>query len=60
MLEREATCDQVVGEQTLPAFIVRKKLLAVWDCPYVKQFQDEISRYAEICELEPLFKENKG
>ena len=60
VLEREVACDQDLGGQPLPAFIVRKKVLAVWDCPYVKQFQDEISRYAEICDLEPVFKENKG
>lgn len=59
MLEREPGADQIIEGKKLPAFITRKKLLAIWDCPYVKQFQDEIGRYAVICELEPVFKENK-
>lgn len=59
MLEREPGSDQIIEGQNLPAFIIRRKLLAIWDCPYVKQFQEEIGRYAEICELEPIFKENK-
>jgi len=41
-------------------FIVRRKILAIWDCPYVQQFKNEIAAYAEICELEPVFKENKA
>ena len=60
MLEREPVLDQIIEGRSLPAFIIRKKLLAIWDCPYVKQFQDEIGRYAVICELEPVFKENKA
>lgn len=60
MLEREPGADQVIEGKKLPAFIIRKKLLAIWDCPYVKQFQDEIGRYADLCDLEPVFKENKG
>ena len=59
MLERERSADRIVDGKSLPAFIVRNKLLAIWDCPYVKQFQDEIGRYAEMCGLEPVFKENK-
>ena len=60
MIEREPACDQNIDGKNLPAFIVTKKLLAIWDCPYVREFQDEIGRYAEICEIEPIFKENKG
>jgi len=60
MLERESGADQVIEGKKLPAFIIRKKLLAIWDCPYVKQFQDEIGRYAELCDLEPIFKKNKA
>ncbi len=44
---------------TMPVYIVRRKLLAIWDCPYVKQFQNQIAAYAEICDLDPVFKENK-
>ncbi|MBA3014420.1 MAG: hypothetical protein KKD63_11425 [Proteobacteria bacterium] len=35
-------------------------ILAIWDCPYVKQFQAEIAAYAELCDLEPVFKMNKA
>lgn len=41
-------------------YIAQRKVLAIWDCPYVKQFKNEIASYAEICELEPIFKENKN
>jgi len=41
-------------------FTAQRKLLAIWDCPYVKQYKNEIAAYAEICELEPVFKENKS
>ena len=43
----------------IPAFHPQGKILAIWDCPYVKRFQQEIATYAELCELEPIFKENK-
>lgn len=43
----------------LATFLATRKILAIWDCPYVKGFQDEIAAYAELCELEPIFKENK-
>ncbi|MGV1099889.1 YkgJ family cysteine cluster protein [Thiovibrio sp. JS02] len=42
------------------AYCVRRKLLAVWDCPYVQELQGEIGLYAELCGLEPIFKRNKG
>nr|MBF0222897.1 hypothetical protein [Desulfobulbaceae bacterium] len=41
-------------------YIAQSKVLAIWDCPYVKQFKDEIAAYAELCEIEPIFKENKN
>ncbi|NOX26199.1 MAG: hypothetical protein GXP59_08850 [Deltaproteobacteria bacterium] len=41
-------------------YIARRKLLAIWDCPYVKQFREQIAAYAELCGLEPIFKENKA
>ncbi|MDD5757690.1 MAG: YkgJ family cysteine cluster protein [Desulfobulbaceae bacterium] len=43
----------------LATFQATRKILAIWDCPYVKRFQNEIAAYAELCELEPIFKENK-
>lgn len=60
MLEREPALDMEYEGRTLPAFVIRAKLLAIWDCPYVQQFQDEIARYAELCGLEPIFKQNKS
>ena len=47
-------------DDTAPTFHQHGKILAIWDCPYVKRFQNEIAIYAEICELEPIFKENKA
>jgi Fe-S-cluster containining protein len=38
----------------------RESLLAVWDCPYVRELKDPIIRYAERNELEPVFRENKA
>lgn len=43
----------------LPVFMARSKLLAVWDCPYVRKFQEEIGAYAEMAQLEPVFKKSK-
>ncbi|ADH86368.1 YkgJ family cysteine cluster protein [Desulfurivibrio alkaliphilus] len=36
------------------------KLLAVWDCPYVKLLQDEIATFAQAAGLEPVFRSNKN
>ncbi|MBU0910052.1 MAG: YkgJ family cysteine cluster protein [Proteobacteria bacterium] len=60
MLEQEPALDMEYEGRTLPAFVIRAKILAIWDCPYVQQFQDEIVRYAELCGLEPIFKQNKA
>ena len=54
ILEESTTAEQ---ESTCTA---QRKILAIWDCPYVKQFKNEIATYAEICDLEPVFKENKA
>jgi len=51
ILERKSAGQEI--------YIQQNKILAVWDCPYVKKFQTEIAAYAEICELEPIFKKNK-
>ncbi|MEW6518349.1 MAG: YkgJ family cysteine cluster protein [Thermodesulfobacteriota bacterium] len=59
MLEREPAMDMEYEGRTLPAFVIQAKILAIWDCPYVRQFQDEIAAYAELCGLEPIFKQNK-
>jgi Fe-S-cluster containining protein len=43
----------------IPVYMARNKVLAVWDCPYVRKFQDEIGAYAEMSGLEPIFKKSK-
>ena len=60
MLDREPARDMEYQGRFLPAFVIRAKILAIWDCPYVKQFQDEIAGYAQLCGLEPIFKQNKA
>jgi len=41
-------------------FTVRRTLLAVWDCPYVRGLEDAIAEYGRLCGLETLFRSNKG
>ena len=43
----------------IPVYMARSKVLAVWDCPYVRKFQQEIGVYAEMGGLEPVFKKSK-
>lgn len=43
-----------------PAYIARRKLLAVWDCPYAQELREEIGAYAQLCGLTPIFKWNKA
>jgi len=43
----------------IPVYMARHKMLAVWDCPYVRELQDEIGAYAEMSGLEPIFKRSK-
>ncbi len=52
--------DSRVGEGGLLRYVGRRKLLAVWDCPYVREYQTQIARYGELCGMEPVFKENKA
>lgn len=56
-MEEEATGE---GGNMATAWIARRKLLAVWDCPYVRELKDEIARYAELCGLEPVFRHSKA
>lgn len=58
VLDLAQECD-VSRDSATPTFHPQGKILAIWDCPYVKRFQNEIAAYAELCELEPIFKENK-
>lgn len=60
MLEREPSLDFDYEGRLLPAFVIRAKILAIWDCPYVREFQNDIASYAETCGLEPVFKQNKA
>ncbi|OGQ94401.1 MAG: hypothetical protein A2521_09810 [Deltaproteobacteria bacterium RIFOXYD12_FULL_57_12] len=48
------------AEEAGTAYIFRNKLLAVWDCPSVRDLKNVIARYAELSGLEPVFMENKG
>jgi len=43
----------------IPVYMARNKILAVWDCPYVRSLQQEIAAYAEFCGLEPVFRKSK-
>ncbi len=49
-----------VQHQGQSAFRLRQSLLGVIDCPYVQQLQDEIAAFAAACELEMVFRQNKG
>jgi Fe-S-cluster containining protein len=60
LLERRPKEDTVIDKTKVKAYTFANKLLAVWDCPYVKVLKEEIARYAEMCELEPIFKQNKN
>ena len=43
----------------IPVYMAREKILAVWDCPYVREYYDEIVAYAERSGLEPVFRKSK-
>jgi Fe-S-cluster containining protein len=40
-------------------YVLRNKVLAVWDCPYVQRYKDEIASFIEVSGLEPVFRQNK-
>lgn len=50
----------VVVEQDGGRFVRRNKLLAVWDCPYVRALTNEIETYARRNGLTVVYRENKG
>lgn len=60
ILERDESLDRDYEGRLLPGFILRNKMLAVWDCPYVREFQEEIAAYAALSSVQPVFRENKG
>ena len=43
-----------------PCYRIRQSLLAIVDCPYVRQLKDEIAGYAAASELHLVLKENKA
>jgi Fe-S-cluster containining protein len=43
----------------IPVYMVRNKILAVWDCPYVQQYYDDIVAFAELSKIEPVFRKSK-
>jgi Fe-S-cluster containining protein len=60
LIEPASEYDEAGPAGGIPLFRQQGKILAIWDCPYVKRLQREIAAYAELCELEPIFKENKA
>lgn len=56
LLEQEQGC----GPEGRPVYRLRNTLLAVMDCPYVQQLQDDIALYAAASELELVFRHNKA
>jgi len=59
-LLEKSNADANGNQANAAVHVARNKLLAVWDCPYVREFKQEIAAYAEACRLEPVFMENKG
>jgi Fe-S-cluster containining protein len=43
-----------------PGWRIRRSLLAVLDCPYVRLLQDEIAGFAAASELDLVFRRNKA
>lgn len=60
ILEKTACTAKRSDGVLIPVYMARNKILAVWDCPYVRKFQDEIGNYAELSGLEPVFKKSKA
>lgn len=50
----------VVVEQDGRRLVRRNRLLAVWDCPYVRALTNEIGTYAKYNGLAVVYRENKG
>ncbi|MFC1523574.1 YkgJ family cysteine cluster protein [Thermodesulfobacteriota bacterium] len=59
-LEPHPDINNQVEGLIIPSYIARNKILAIWDCPYVREFKQKIAEYAEMSELEPVFKTNKS
>lgn len=59
VIERLPDQDVETGGQIKKAYLGQRKILAIWDCPYVKELKQDIATYAELCDMEPVFKKNK-
>jgi Fe-S-cluster containining protein len=59
ILEKTGAMAKRSDGATIPVYMARNKVLAVWDCPYVRKFQDAIGAYAEMGGLEPVFRKSK-
>ena len=59
VIEPYPELDRRNAQGVRPAYMMRHKLLAVRDCPYVQALQEEIATYAGHCGLELIVKTNK-
>ena len=59
VLEKTADVAKRSDGAAIPVHMARNKVLAIWDCPYVRKFQDAIGSYVEMSGLEPVFKKSK-
>ena len=59
ILEKTADTAKRSDGVLIPVYMARNKVLAVWDCPYVRKYQDEIGGYVEMSGLVPIFKKSK-
>ena len=51
--------EPLPSRESKPCFRIRNSLLAVMDCPYVQDLQEDIGLYAAASELELFFSNNK-
>jgi Fe-S-cluster containining protein len=59
VLEKTSDTAKRSDGELIPVYMARNKVLAVWDCPYVRRYQDEIGAYVEMSGMEPVFKKSK-
>ena len=60
LIEKNTAHTADMRKELVSVYVTRHKLLAVWDCPYVRKFKEQIAAFAAVCRLEPVFMENKG
>jgi Fe-S-cluster containining protein len=59
VLEKTGDTAKRSDGAVIPVHMARNMVLAVWDCPYVREYQDEIGAYVEMSGLTPIFKKSK-